>query len=109
MNQVQFDGDNGPNLYYTFTRCLRQDLLTEWYDITTQWIEVSITRGASYLKLHICLFYVYVGKRFSFFFFFIFIRLIQKNIYSSNTKLQGRELLSNAQYAWKHLHSFFFL
>ena len=33
MNQVQFDGDNGPNLYYTFTRCLCQDALTEWYDI----------------------------------------------------------------------------
>ena len=34
MIQVQFDGDNGPNLYYTFTRCLRQEALTEWYDIT---------------------------------------------------------------------------
>jgi len=33
MNQGQFDGDNGPNLYYTFTRCLRQEALTEWYDI----------------------------------------------------------------------------
>jgi len=33
INQVQFDGDNGPNLYYTFTRCLRQEALTEWYDI----------------------------------------------------------------------------
>ena len=33
MNQVQFDGENGPNLYYTFTRCLRQEALTEWYDI----------------------------------------------------------------------------
>jgi len=34
MNQVQFDGDNGPNLYYTFTRCLRQEALTEWCGIT---------------------------------------------------------------------------
>ena len=34
MNQVQFDGDNGPNLYYTFTRCLRQEALTKWHDIT---------------------------------------------------------------------------
>ncbi len=32
-NQVQFDGENGPNLYYTFTRCLRQEALIEWYDI----------------------------------------------------------------------------
>jgi len=29
----QFDGDNRSNLYYTFTRCLRQEALTEWYDI----------------------------------------------------------------------------
>ena len=29
MNQVQFDGENGPNLYYTFTRCLRQEAVTE--------------------------------------------------------------------------------
>ena len=33
MNQVQFDGENGQNLYYTFTHCLRQEALTEWYDI----------------------------------------------------------------------------
>jgi len=33
MNQVQFDGKNRPARYYTFTRCLRQEALTEWYDI----------------------------------------------------------------------------
>ncbi len=33
MTQLQFDGENGPNLYYTFTRCLREEALTEWYDI----------------------------------------------------------------------------
>ena len=33
MTQVQFDGENGLNLTCTFTRCLRQEALTEWYDI----------------------------------------------------------------------------
>ena len=33
MNQVQFDGSNGPNLYYTFTRCLQEETLTDWNDI----------------------------------------------------------------------------
>ena len=33
LDIVQLYGDNGPNLYYTFKRCRRQEALTEWYDI----------------------------------------------------------------------------
>ena len=30
QEQVAFDGDNGPNLYYTFARCLKGAALSEW-------------------------------------------------------------------------------
>ena len=33
QEQVQFDGNDGPNLYYTFTRCLRGEPLSEWQDL----------------------------------------------------------------------------
>ena len=33
QDQVQFDGDDGPMLYYTLSRCLRGEPLSEWKDI----------------------------------------------------------------------------
>lgn len=33
QEQVNFSGTDGPNLYYTFTRCLRGEPLSEWQDI----------------------------------------------------------------------------
>ena len=33
QESVGFDGDNGPNLYFTFTRCLRGQALIDWKTI----------------------------------------------------------------------------
>ena len=36
QESVGFDGDNGPNLYYTYTRCLKGQALIDWKTIATR-------------------------------------------------------------------------
>ena len=35
QDSVNFDGDNGPNLYYTYTRCLKGQALIDWKAIAS--------------------------------------------------------------------------
>ena len=35
QEQVNFDGENGPMLYYTFMRCVQGEALSEWRDIAS--------------------------------------------------------------------------
>ena len=39
QESVGFDGDNGPNLYYTYTRCLKGQALTDWKTIASRRVD----------------------------------------------------------------------